>query len=412
MKSGRAEKGRGSQRGILIHGGDLILPDRVLPDGAVLVEGRRIAFAGPRAELPAVARRASQRFDAGGGLICPALVELHIHGAGGNSFHNPAEGSLEAVARFLSSRGIGVFLPTMVPHPEYLEAAADQIGRHRPASRIPGIYLEGPFISREKRGGIPEELVRPFAQHDLRDLCEAADERIRVMTFAPEIPGSLDLLADLRGRAILPALGHSSASLPDLRRFELGLEGAENGALLVTHLFNAMTGVSHKDPGLAHWALLRNDLHTELNVDGTHVHPAAVELALRMRPRERTILISDAVVAAGLEENASSAGELYHGPRRAVLRGDGVYYREEGTLIGSRRLVKDVVARCVRDHGIPVWEAVGMASRVPLRMLGLTCKGALEPGMDADISVLDRELGHCSLQVFEGSVLHPLLEKT
>ena len=163
-----------------------------------------------------------------------------------------------------------------------------------------------------------------------------------------------------------------------------------------------MSGVSHKDPGLAQWALLDRQAYTEVNCDGTHVHDAAVRLALRARPWEKLIVISDAVAPAG----QGAGGEkptLYGKP--LVAKGSGLFYEETGVLVGSRFLVPDCLARLVHTLGVPVVSAVGMATLNPARLLGYSRKGALLPGYDADIAVFNRDFSQCSFLGWEGRPL-------
>jgi N-acetylglucosamine-6-phosphate deacetylase len=394
-----------THKNILLENGDLILPDGITKGGVLFVQGGTIAFAGPREELKKALPPDTVRVDVDGSWICPALVEMHIHGSGGFSFHDPEKGYLERIARFLSTHGVGVFVPTMTPDESFIRAIVREVKAFEPSGRIPGLYVEGPFISREKRGGILERYIRDISLEYLDHLCRISENRLKIMTFAPEMDGALDLIRALRHRGIIPAFGHCSAEICHLQALEE--TGALMDDLVITHLFNAMLGVSHKNPGLAHWALLNTEVYTELNGDGTHAHPAAVDLALTLRPWEKVILISDAVVAAGLTED----GAYYHGAKSTVLKGNGVYYKEEGTLIGSRMLVKDVVARTVREHKVPLHCAVAMASLNPLRLLGIENKGELRPGMDADVSVFDRDFESCHLQLFEGKVMYSLYEK-
>ena len=170
-----------------------------------------------------------------------------------------------------------------------------------------------------------------------------------------------------------------------------------------------MSGLSHKQPGLAHWALLDREVYTELNGDGTHVHPAAMELALRMRPPGKMVLISDAVVSAGRDTDDN--GDFRYSGRKTLTRGGGVYYADSGILVGSRKLIKDVVAGTAKTLGIPLHSCVGMASANPLRMLGIEGTGALRAGLDADIAVFDRAWHTCYLLLFKGRPLHSLFRE-
>jgi len=344
--------------------------------------------------LPARCRK----IDAEGSLVCPSLWEPHIHGCGGFSTDNASTESLKGMAGFLAARGIGAFLPTTVADEGYLTslgealAGLDENGGVR--SRIPGLHVEGPFVSPSRRGGIPERLAQPYSPAHLERLVAAARECIRVMTFAPELSGAMDLTARLRAKDIVPSLGHSEAKLADLRPYD-GLS-----PLCVTHLFNCMSGVSHKEPGLAHWALLDRGVYTELICDGTHVHDAAIHLALRVRPWERIILSSDAFAPAGMDGEPAAGLTLYGAP--IASRGGGVYYADSGTLVGSRFLVPHGISRLVSEFKVPVERAVAMASLNPARLLGFERKGALLPGYDADVAVFTKDFSRCEFLAWQG----------
>jgi len=393
---------------ICIEGGDVVLPDRVVHGGTVILSGGVVRFAG----LPGDPRSAKGgrgdpvRIDARGTWVCPALCETHIHGCGGMWTGEDFERSVAFMGRFLARQGVGLFLPTTVGD----EASIEGLGRALETlrseedlkGRIPGIYVEGPFVSPARRAAIPERCLHEVSLEHLDRLIGLSRNSLRVMTFAPELPGAWRLPAWMRERGILPALGHSEAALADLEPL------AAEPLLDVTHLFNGMSGVSHKTPGLAHWALLDGRAFTEVVGDGLHVHPAAMRLVLRARPQERIVLISDAVAPAGLPEGrqpSTGAPPTMYG-RRVVARGAGVFYEDDGTLVGSRFLVRDGVARLVGELGVPVHAAVAMASLNPARMLGYGNKGALLMGYDADLAVLSRDFRECSLCVWEGRILH------
>jgi N-acetylglucosamine-6-phosphate deacetylase len=223
---------------------------------------------------------------------------------------------------------------------------------------------------------------------------------IRILTIAPELPGSREIIDRLPGAGILPSLGHSDAPYDSL-----GSKAAiGTSPISVTHLFNGMSGVSHKDPGLAQWALLDRDVYTELNCDGTHVHDAAVRLTLKARPWERIVAISDAVAPAGLGPE-EPLGALYGSP--LVARGAGFYYADTGVLVGSRLLVHQGLARLIREFRVPVAGAVAMATLNPARLLGYARKGALLPGYDADVAIFSTDFSTCSFLAWEGT---PLLD--
>ncbi len=376
----------------------------MVKSGALLAADGRIAFAGPAARLPSPLPPGCTRIDAGGSLVCPALWEQHIHGCGGISTEKMSPASLSEMAAFLARRGIGAFLPTTVPHEESLSALGAAIAATEadPAvrGRIPGIYVEGPFVAKSHRGAIPEDLLRPPSLEYLDQMVALSGRTIRMLTYAPELPQASLLPERLQKHGIIPALGHSAAAFADMA-------GCDSiSPLCITHLFNGMSGVSHKDPGLAQWALLNRQAYAEVNCDGTHVHDAAVRLALRARPWEKLIVISDAVAPAGLPVSPGAAGQkptLYGKP--LVVKGSGLFYEDTGVLVGSRFLVTDCLARLVHDFAVPFASAVGMATLNPARLMGYTHKGALLPGYDADVAIFSRDFSRCSFLSWEGRPL-------
>ena len=397
MYIGHSMGNRGFGTPLWISGCDVVQPDRVIPGGVVIAAEGRIAFAGTASEAP-TAPVGARRLKADGLLATPALWEMHIHGCAGISTEQMTPDSLKEMAGFLAGRGVGAFLPTVVPHEQTLAdlgQALDAAGEIR--GRAVGIHVEGPFVSPSRRGAIPPELLRPPSKEYLDRMVELTRHHLRVLTIAPELTGAADLIARLPSLGVLPSLGHSDAS------FET-VEGLPRPApLSVTHLFNGMSGVSHKSPGLAQWALLDREVYTELNCDGAHVHDAAVRLALRLRPGDRVVVISDAVAPAGLPSDRPP-GSLYGAPLTA--KGAGLYYRDSGVLVGSRFLVMDELARLIGHFGLPVAEAVAMATANPARLLGYAAKGALRPGLDADIALFEPDFSSCRMLAWQGGILH------
>jgi N-acetylglucosamine-6-phosphate deacetylase len=388
---------------LLIEDGDIVLPDRVIRSGALLVSDGRIIASGAADQVRAAAPAGCRRLSAAGQLVCPALWETHIHGCGGEGTDRASPEAVSRMAGFLGRQGVGAFLPTVVADDTMLSSLGKAVEAVRKGpgmeSRIPGIYVEGPFVAPARRGGIPERCTSPVSERRFEQVVAAAREQIRLMTVAPELDGAIDLLGRMGAAGILPALGHSDAPWNALPKFEGTVP------LGVTHLYNCMSGVSHKQPGLAQWALLNRAIFTELNADHIHVHQSAIALALRLRPWEKILLISDAVAPAGLAAGDAAAEglTLYGEPIEA--RGDGVHYRESGVLVGSRRLVREGVARLASEFKVPVPAAVNMASLNPSRFLGFPRKGALLPGYDADIALFAKGFASCSLLVWEGRVV-------
>ena len=388
----------GRNGSFLISGCEVVLPDRTVRHGAVLVEGNAILIAGSEDKLPRKLPDGCRRIPAPGMRACPALWETHIHGCGGVSTESMSVQSLGRMGQFLAERGIGAFLPTIVSDEGHIGSlgAALHDAQALLRSRIPGIHVEGPFVSAARRGAIPENLLREPSIEYLDRMKALSKETIRILTIAPELRGSRAVIDRLLTSGILPSLGHSDASYDSLR----SLEGVS--PLGVTHLFNGMSGVSHKEPGLAQWALLNKDVFTELNCDGTHLHDAAVRLVLQSRPWGRIVAISDAVAPAGLPAG-EQLGTLYDRPLAA--RGAGLYYADTGVLVGSRLLIPEGLARLVHEFRVPVANAVAMATLNPARLLGYSRKGALLPGYDADVALFNMDFTRCSFLSWEGTTL-------
>ncbi|MCO5166130.1 MAG: N-acetylglucosamine-6-phosphate deacetylase [Planctomycetes bacterium] len=332
--------------------------------GALLVDGGRVtAFR----EGPAPRR-----------LLLPGFVDLHVHGGGGADVMDGPEG-VRAVAAFHLRRGTTALCPTTVTRPldelrafvaatGALEAGALEPG----AARLLGVHLEGPFIDEARRGAQPP-FTRPIDLAELASLVDAGP--VATVTLAPELPGAVEAVRWLAARGVRASLGHSSCTYARAR------EAFAAGAGGVTHLFNAMSGLDHKRPGLAAAALEAEGAVLELILDGHHVHPALARLALRAA-RGRVALVTDAIRAAGLGD-----GESELGGQRVVVK-DGRAALADGTLAGSV-LTLDRALRLAVDLGLTVAEASLLLSRNPADALGRADLGRLTPGARADVVAVD-----------------------
>ncbi len=351
--------------------GRLVLDDRVAP-GRIVVRDGWIAGV----EL--------DQAEAGGPFVAPGFVDLHVHGRGGHDALGP-EGALDGMARALLRHGVTSFLPTAVTAPlGELTAFAERVRRWMPAAPDDGagplgFNLEGPFIAAAKKGAQNPAHIRVPAEVSTADL-EPLIDGLRITTIAPEIPGALDLIRWLRARGVSASLGHSSATV------EEGRAGYAAGARTTTHLFNAMTGVDHRAPGLAVAALLEDEAYVELIADGHHVRELVWPLILRAKPADRLLLVSDGVAIAGTAARRGILGGL-----EVVIDGDRCILVEGGNLAGSV-IALDTAVRNVARSGVGLPRAVAAASREPLALLGVTDRGRLEPGLRADLVELDDDL--------------------
>ena len=350
----------------------LVLDDRVEAGRVVVQDGLIVAVeTGDDPESP-------------GPFITPGFVDVHTHGGGGHDVMDGAAG-MDGTARHLLRHGVTSFLPTGVTSPipdlvRYAEAFREWRRAIGPDVSEPlGFNLEGPFLSPLRKGAHEPTLLRDPADVPFEDL-EPLLDGLKLMTVAPEIPGGLELIGWLRERGVATAMGHSAATL------EQALAGYAAGGSSTTHLFNAMTGVDHRSPGLAVAALGDDSAYVELIADGIHVHPALWPLITRTKPTDRLLLISDAISLAGTDVSRATIGGL-----------EVEVVDQRVTLVGTTTLAGSVIAldaavRNVVASGVSLPHAVAAASRNPLAMLGVTDRGRLAVGQRADLVELDDDL--------------------
>ncbi|MFL5651987.1 MAG: N-acetylglucosamine-6-phosphate deacetylase, partial [Chloroflexota bacterium] len=277
------------------------------------------------------------------------------------------------------------FLPTAVTAPlSDLTAFAERVRDWQPAAPADGaeplgFNLEGPFLSDARRGAHDQTHLRIPADVDRSDLVPLVDG-LRLITIAPELPGAVDLIGWFRERGIATSMGHSAATVDEARA------GYAAGGSTTTHLFNAMSGIDHRAPGLAVAALLDDDAYVELIADGIHVDRALWPLVLRLKPADRLLLVSDALSLAGTGNGRARVGglEVEVVDRRVTLVGTS-------TLAGSVIALDDAVRNLV-DSGVSLPIACTAASANPLAMLGVTDRGRIAPGLRADLVELDASL--------------------
>jgi N-acetylglucosamine-6-phosphate deacetylase len=348
--------------------GRLVIGDELVP-GHLHLGGGRIATVEPDPGAP------------GDLTVTPGFVDVHVHGWGGHDAMGGSE-ALDGMARALARHGVTSFLPTSVTAPlDRLTAFAESVRAWLPdaprdAAEALGFGMEGPFLAESRRGAHPTALLRHPADVPEARLATFL-EGLRLIHIAPELRGAPELIGRLTGLGTRVALGHTAADVAQARA------GYAAGAVSTTHLFNAMVGVTHRDPGLALAALLDDAAWVELIADGLHVDSALWPLIWRLKPVDRVLLVSDAIALAGSGRTHGWVGEL-----EVTVEGERVMLVEGGNLAGSVTALDLELARVVRA-GIPLPAAVQAASTNPAELLGLADRGRLEAGRRADIVVLD-----------------------
>ncbi len=316
--------------------------------------------------------------------VAPGFVDVHVHGWGGHGAMGSPD-DLDGMARALLRRGVTSFLPTAwtTPIPE-LHAFADRVRDWIPRAPTDGaeplgFNLEGPFIAQARKGAHDPSLIRDPADVPWSEI-EPLVEGLRLTTIAPEIPGALELISRLHELGVRISIGHSAAD------YRGAVAGYDAGGTSTTHLFNAMTGVEHRAPGVAVAALTRDEAFVELIADGHHVDPAIWRIIQRTKPVDRLMLVSDALSLAGMGDGRITIGgqEIEVRDGRCTVVGTGTI---AGSVIALDGAVRNLVA-----HGSSIPAAVAAASRNPLEMLGVTDRGRLAVGQRADLVELSDDL--------------------
>lgn len=316
--------------------------------------------------------------------LAPGYIDIHTHGFGGYDITNGSSADITAITRRLPASGVTAFFPTIATS---LKAeTARQVERivtcaesqdNVPAAAIVGVRLEGPFISHKKKGAQYEPGIRPPDPVEIEELVQLGKGWIKILDFAPEEDQDHRFLTTLLKLDILPCIGHTAAT------YEQALSALDRGARHSTHLFNAMSPLDHRSPGVPGALLTDRRATVEVIADGIHVHPAMLKLAVAARGRASVALITDAVTAAGLPD-----GEYMFGGRQVNVA-NGAVRLSDGTLAGSTLTMERAVRNIVSFLEVGWSTAIHMATLTPAQISGLSRKGRIAPGMDADLVALD-----------------------
>ncbi|MFC9424867.1 N-acetylglucosamine-6-phosphate deacetylase [Streptomyces sp. NPDC056987] len=360
---------------VVLTGARVVLPTGTVDGGRVIVQGGRIA-----GHAPADAAT----LDLTGHWLVPGFVDLHNHGGGGASF---TSGSVDDVLKGIRThREHGtttLVASTVTGEMDFLAQRAGLLSELVEQGDLAGIHFEGPFISPCRKGAHSEELLRAPDPAEVRKLIDAARGTARMVTLATELPGGIESVRLLAEHGVIAAIGHTDAT------YEQTVEAIDAGATVATHLFNAMPPLGHRAPGPIAALLEDGRVTVELINDGTHLHPAALELAFHRAGAGRVAFVTDAMDAAGFGDGRYELGPL------AVEVTDGVARLVDGGSIAGSTLTQDTAfRRAATVDRLPVEDIVRAISANPARLLGAYDRiGSLEPGKDADAVVLDAEFG-------------------
>ncbi|KOV66313.1 N-acetylglucosamine-6-phosphate deacetylase [Streptomyces sp. MMG1121] len=359
---------------LVLTGARVVLPGGVVDDGRVSVEGTKITAAAPES---------AEVLDATGHWVVPGFVDIHNHGGGGASFSGTPDDILTAIRTHRLHGTTTLVASTVTDEMDLLVSQAGLLSELAEQGEIAGVHFEGPFISPCRKGAHSEKLLRHPDPAEVRKLIDAARGRAKMVTLATELPGGIDSVRLLAEHGVIAAIGHTDAT------YEQTVEAIDAGATVATHLFNAMPPLGHRTPGPI-TALLEDERVTvELINDGTHLHPAALELAFHHAGADRVAFITDAMDAAGIGDGRYMLGPLEVEVSEGVAR-----LVEGGSIAGSTLTLDRAFQRAVTIDKLSVEDAVTALSANPARLLGLFDRiGSLEPGKDADLLVLDADFG-------------------
>ncbi|KOU45518.1 N-acetylglucosamine-6-phosphate deacetylase [Streptomyces sp. NPDC060334] len=363
----------GSAHSTVLSGAKVVLPTGIVAGGRVIVDGERVAGS---------AREDTRVVDLTGHWIVPGFVDMHNHGGGGASFTSgTAEEVLRGVRTHREHGTTTVIASTVTGDLDELARRAGLLAELTQQGEIAGIHFEGPFINPCRKGAHKEDLLRDPDPAEVRKLIDASHGAARMFTLATELPGGLDSVRLLAEHGVIAAIGHTDSTYEQTR------QAIDAGATVATHLYNAMPGLEHRSPGPIAALLEDERVTVELINDGTHLHPAMLELAFHHAGAHRVALITDAMDAAGFGDGTYHLGPLEVEVKEGVAR-----LVEGGSIAGSTLTLDTAFKRSVTVDKLPVESVVQAISANPAKLLGLYDEvGSLEAGKYADLVVLDAE---------------------
>jgi N-acetylglucosamine-6-phosphate deacetylase len=382
--------------GLLVTGARVLTPGGEWPRGWIAVEGRRIEAMG-QGDPPPGTGAGADVLAADGLVAMPGFIDLHVHGAVGVDMMDADPDGLARMARFFAAHGVTAWLPSTMtasaPDTERaLEAVLAAAGPVDGGATILGAYLEGPYLSPAKPGAQDPAQIRPADRAEAARLLDPGVARVLVL--APEVEENRWLITEAVARGVTVSAGHSDAT------YDQAVAAVRDGVRHVTHAFNAMRPLGHREPGLLGAALVLPELRCELIADNIHVHPAAMRLLYAAKGPEGVVLISDSLLATGLPEGAYTFGG------RPAFSMDGAIRLADGTLAGSVLTLDRALHNLQAATGRPLAELWPASSRNAAQAIGVDdVKGTLEPGKDADLALLDPSL-QVVVTVAEGAVVH------
>ena len=361
-------------------------PLEVIERGSIVVSEGRIAFVGRMEDAPQVD---GERMDVRGKIVAPGFIDIHVHGGNGVTFLSNdinVRESLQAYSTWVASTGVTGFLcglcaPGAEAFTQMVSRFVSVLGSGLQGAEALGLFLEGPFLSPEKKGAFDPAYIRPPDMKEAERLLEVGQGWIRQITMAPENPGAQEVAALFREAGVVVSMGHTNAD------GETASAALRESYTHVTHTFNAQRGFHHRAPGVVGAVMTSDEATAELIADTMHVHPTAMKLMVRCIGVDRVVLITDAEAWAGLADGT------YDLMGRKVYVEGGCGKLADGTLTGGRALLCQCVRTMNQEVGVSLIDSVKMASLNPARAMGFTNRlGSISPNKAANLIVIDEDV--------------------
>jgi N-acetylglucosamine-6-phosphate deacetylase len=377
----------------------LITPTGTLSDSSIVISDEGIIeYVGPMDSAPPASGR---HFDLRGRKVVPGLVDVHVHGGFGISFGllDTLEEDLHKYSENVVQNGVTGFLTSIsAPDAETLikiiKAYVRLFEQKMPGAEPLGMHLEGPFLSPEKKGAFHPTWLRNPVIEEAEAFLDAGNGWIRQMTLAPELPGAAEVASMFRKNGVVLAMGHTNAD------FETASKALQHDFTHVTHTFNAQRGFHHREPGVFGAIMSSDNITAELIADRIHVHPGAMKTLTRCVGTDRVVLITDAIIGAGLPDG------FYEQEGFKVTITDGIVRLEDGTLAGSSVSLNRCVENIHKAVGVPLQEAIMMATLNPCRAMGFSNRlGTLAVGKQGSVTVIDDDI-NIYLTIVNGKIAY------
>ncbi|MDP5272951.1 N-acetylglucosamine-6-phosphate deacetylase [Chengkuizengella axinellae] len=374
---------------MLIYNANVVCLNDLIEQGAVYIQNGRVNRILSHQELDSFLLKKPDLYsvNAGGAWLIPGFVDVHVHGGNGYDFMDATEESLLGISKFHAQHGTTSMLATTVTSSKdniekVLKSVASFQEEIQPFAQVIGVHLEGPFISPNMPGAQNPNYIVPPNVNWMKEWTEIYPNIVKILTLAPEADHAIEVIEYSLSQGIVIACGHSDGTYEEI------LRATEAGLTHSVHMYNAMRGFHHREPGVAGNILVNEGLSTEIIADGEHVHPVSIQLLTKLKNKDNLLLITDAMSAAGLGDGTYNLGGL-----EVVMKDNVARLKEGGNLAGSSLTMIEGFKYMVNTVGLSVSEASKLASYNPAKLLGLEYEvGSIREGYQADLLLLTKDL--------------------